>query len=41
MKRFAVVFILTLCVVSAFAWGPDGHRSVEQVAYDKLDWKDR
>lgn len=41
MKRFTIIFFLTLCVASAFAWGKKGHRIVAQVAYDNLNGKAR
>ena len=41
MKRITFLFLLMLCVASAFAWGAKGHRIVAQVAYDNLDSRAR
>ena len=41
MKRIIIIFLAMLCITTAFAWGPKGHRIVAQIAYDNLDSKAR
>lgn len=41
MKRIIIILLAMLCITTAFAWGPKGHRIVAQVAYDNLDNKAR
>lgn len=41
MKRIIIILLAILCITTAFAWGPKGHRIVAQIAYDNLDSKAR
>jgi hypothetical protein len=41
MKRIIIILLAMLCITTAFAWGPKGHRIVAQIAYDNLDSKAR
>jgi hypothetical protein len=41
MKRSTLFLLTLLCINTAFAWGPKGHRIVAQVAYDNIDNKAR
>lgn len=41
MKRLTFFLFSLLCISSALAWGPKGHRIVAKIAYDNLDNKSR